>query len=82
MGAGGKRVDCLVLGLHEYLDQAEAALRVGGSSSPPPYVWRLYRLWKEWGVSPLELMEWPAMLVEAFQACDVVDAQRNLRAVE
>jgi hypothetical protein len=39
-------------------------------------------LWKEWGVSPLELMEWPVELVEGFQACDVVDAQRNLPEVE
>ena len=78
MGAGGKRVDRLVVGLHEYLDQAEAASRVGGASPPPPYVWRLYRLWKEWGVSPLELVQWPTTLVEGFQACDIVEAQRNL----
>ena len=82
MGAGGKRVDRLVVGLHDYLDQAEAASKVGAAARPPPYVWRLYRLWKEWGVSPLELMEWPAMLIEAFQACDIVEAQRNLPLVE
>jgi hypothetical protein len=34
-------------------------------------------LWKEWGVSPLELMAWPAMLIEAFQACDVVERERS-----
>lgn len=65
------------MGLHEYLDQAEAASKVGGPAPPPPYVWRLYRLWKEWGVSPLELMGWPVTLIEAFQACDIVEAQRR-----
>ena len=72
----------MVVGLHEYLDQAEAASKVGGAPAPPPHVWRLYRLWKEWGVSPLELMEWPVTLVEAFQACDIVERERNLSAVE
>ena len=26
----------------------------------------------------MELMEWPALLIEAFQACDIVEGQRNL----
>jgi hypothetical protein len=28
----------------------------------------------------MELMEWPALLVEGFQACDVVERERNLPA--
>jgi hypothetical protein len=30
------------------------------------------------GVSPLEFLEWPTVLVEGFQACDIVEGQRNL----
>ena len=29
------------------------------------------------GRSPLELTEWPTMLVEGFQACDIVERQRR-----
>jgi len=58
-------------------DPAEAASRTGGPTLLPPCVWRLYRLWKEWGVSPLELITWPAELVEGFQACDVVERERS-----
>ena len=29
-------------------------------------------------VSPLELLEWPTVLVEGFRACDAVEGQRNL----
>jgi len=80
-GRGGKRLDAWVLELHDYLDQAEAAARTNRPAPATPFVWRLYRLWKTWGVSPLELLGWPVLLVEGFQACDVVEAQRNL-AVE
>ena len=34
------------------------------------------------GVSPLELFEWPTVLIEGFQACDIVEGQRNLPVVE
>jgi hypothetical protein len=34
-------------------------------------------LWKERGVSPLELIERPAELVEGFQACDVVEREHS-----
>ena len=64
--------------LHDHLDQADAAARTGGPSPSTPYLWRLYQLWKRWGISPLELMEWPSALIEGFQACDIVEAQRNL----
>jgi hypothetical protein len=30
------------------------------------------------GHSPLELLEWPTALIEGFQACDIVEGQRNL----
>ncbi len=30
----------------------------------------------------MELLEWPAALIEAFQACDIVERERNLPAVE
>jgi hypothetical protein len=75
---GGKRVDRLILELHDYLDLAEAAKNTDRPAPSAPFIWRLYRLWKAWGVSPLELMQWPTALVEGFQACDVVKAQRNL----
>jgi hypothetical protein len=26
----------------------------------------------------MELLEWPTVLVEGFQACDIVEGQRNL----
>jgi hypothetical protein len=63
---------------HDYLDQAEAARKTVQPAPNAPFTWRLYRLWKEWGVSPLELIIWPAELVEGFQACDVVERERNL----
>jgi len=34
-------------------------------------------LWREWGISPLELLEWPTALIEGFQACDIVEAERS-----
>jgi len=30
----------------------------------------------------MELLEWPAALIEAFQACGIVEGERNLPAVE
>jgi hypothetical protein len=75
---GGKRAERLILELHEYLDLAEAAANTGQPAPQTPWIWRLYRLWREWGVSPLELLEWPTVLVEGFQACDIVEGQRNL----
>ena len=75
---GGKRVDRLILELHYYLDLAEAARNTDRPAPPAPFMWRLYRLWKAWGISPLELMQWPTALVEGFQACDIVEGQRNL----
>ena len=77
-GRGGKRLERLVLELHDYLDQAEAAAYTEQPAPATPFMWRLYRLWKEWGVSPLELLEWPTALIEGFQACDIVERQRNL----
>jgi hypothetical protein len=74
---GGKRVDRLVMQLHDYLDQADAAERTGGPGPATPYLWRLYQLWKRWGVSPLELLAWPSALVEGLQACDIVEAERS-----
>jgi hypothetical protein len=68
----------LILELHEYLDLAEAPANMGQSLPATPWIWRLYKLWRGWGVSPLELLQWPTVLVEGFQACDVVEAQRNL----
>jgi hypothetical protein len=41
-------------------------------------MWRLYQLWKRWGVSPLELLEWPMWLVEGFQTCELVERKMNL----
>jgi hypothetical protein len=29
------------------------------------------------GVSPLELVKWPTVLVEGFQVCDIVERQRS-----
>ena len=74
---GGKRTERLILALHEYLDLAQAAANTGQSPPPAPWIWRLYRLWREWGVSPLELLQWPTELVEGFQACDIVEGQRG-----
>jgi hypothetical protein len=76
-GRGGKRLERLVLELHDYLDQAEAAAYTEQPTPATPFIWRLYRLWREWGVSPLELLEWPTALVEGFQACDIVERQRS-----
>jgi hypothetical protein len=42
------------------------------------WIWRLYKLWREWGISPPELLEWPMAPVEGFQACDIVEQHRNL----
>ena len=75
---GGKRTERLILELHDYLDLAEAAANTGQAPPAVPWIWRLYRLWREWGVSSLELLEWPTTLVEGFQACDIVEGQRNL----
>ena len=36
------------------------------------WIWRLSRLRREWRVSPLELLEWPLVLVEGFQACGIL----------
>jgi hypothetical protein len=76
-GRGGKRLDAWVLELHDYLDQAEAAARTNRAALATPFIWRLSRLWKAREVSPLELMRWPALLVEWPQACDVVERQRS-----
>jgi hypothetical protein len=60
------------------MDQVEAARKTGQPAPDAPFIWRLYRLWKEWGVWPLEFIEWPVELVEGFQVCDVVEKERNL----
>ena len=71
------RLERLVLELHDYLDQAEAAAYTEQPAPATPFMWRLYRLWREWGVSPLELLEWPTGLIEGFQVFDIVERQRS-----
>lgn len=43
-----------------YLDRLGLAAKQGLPAPRPPFLWRLYRFWKEWNVSPLELLcpEW------------------------
>jgi hypothetical protein len=74
---GEKSREPIVLQSRDYLDRAEAAAKTGQPSPPAPFMWRLYRMWKAWGVSPLELTKWPTELVEGFQACDIVELQRS-----
>ena len=58
-------------------DEVCQAVRAGQPAPDAPFIWRLYRLWKEWGVSPLELIKWPVELVEGFQVCVVVEMERS-----
>ncbi len=44
---------------------------------PAPFQLRLHRLWRKWGISPLELLTWPADLVDDMQVCDIVTAKNK-----
>jgi hypothetical protein len=35
-------------------------------------------MWGERGISPMELLAWPAALIEGFQVADVLESPRNL----
>jgi hypothetical protein len=48
-----------------------------GSDTPLPYIWKVYRLWKRWGISPVELLKWPSALVDSMLVCEVVDHKRK-----
>ena len=49
-----------------------------GQPVPPvPFQLKLHRLWHKWGISPLELLTWPAELVDAMQVCDIVTAKNK-----
>jgi len=52
-----------------------------GEEVQTPLLWKVYRLWRRWGISPLELLRWPSWLVDAMMVCDIVAARRAEKTV-
>ncbi len=49
----------------------------GQAVPPKPFLLRLHELWRQWGISPKELLTWPADLVDGMRVCDVVTAKNK-----
>jgi hypothetical protein len=73
VGRPGKRLSALEGEIGEYLDLEEK-----GQGKSLPYELRIYRLWKRWGISPLELISWPSWLVDAMMTCDAATKAREI----
>lgn len=57
--------------LTDLLDRQEM-----GEVVDTPLLWKIYRLWHRWRISPLELLKWPAWLINAMMVCDSVAIKR------
>ncbi len=49
----------------------------GQTVPPKPFLLRLHELWRQWGISPRELLTWPADLIDGMRVCDVVTAKNR-----
>ena len=76
MASGGKPLIPSEDELVELLDRQEM-----GEEVTTPWLWKVYRLWRRWGISPIELVRWPSWLVDAMMTCELVAARRSAKTV-